>query len=145
MENESSKSLLHGRNFPASFHNETTTEIKVGNRTVHLIERIDKVFHVYWLVLDVILYLYLHCIDMNRTALCSCLCRLIFLVSICNLLLVFLQETDNKTGKTHFSRTLIQDTERWNEVDHVSLYFIYILNITLSYSLIINHFKKVTI
>lgn len=55
MENESSKSLLLGRNFPASFHNETTTEIKVGNRTVQLIERIDKVFHVYWLVvLDVI-------------------------------------------------------------------------------------------
>lgn len=47
MENESSKSLLHGRNFPASFHNETTTEIKVGNRTVHLIERIDKVFLVF--------------------------------------------------------------------------------------------------
>uniref|UniRef100_A0A9J8CAS9 Dickkopf WNT signaling pathway inhibitor 3b n=1 Tax=Cyprinus carpio carpio TaxID=630221 RepID=A0A9J8CAS9_CYPCA len=42
MANESSKSLLHGRNFPASFHNETTTEIKVGNQTVHLIERIDK-------------------------------------------------------------------------------------------------------
>ncbi|XP_016415457.1 dickkopf-related protein 3-like [Sinocyclocheilus rhinocerous] len=69
MENESSKSLLHRRNFPASFHNETTTEIKVGNRTVHLIERIDK-------------------------------------------------ETVNKTGKTHFSRTLIQNIERWNEVDH---------------------------
>jgi len=47
MENESSKSLLHGRNFPPSFHNETTTEIKVGNRTVHLIERIDKVFHMF--------------------------------------------------------------------------------------------------
>ncbi len=44
MENESLKSLLHGRNFPASFHDETTTEIKVGNRTVQLIERIDKVF-----------------------------------------------------------------------------------------------------
>ncbi|XP_016366875.1 dickkopf-related protein 3-like [Sinocyclocheilus rhinocerous] len=69
MENESSKSLLHGRNFPASFHNETMTVIKVGNRTVQLIERIDK-------------------------------------------------ETDNKIGKTHFSRTLIQNTERWNEVDH---------------------------
>ncbi|XP_059401920.1 dickkopf-related protein 3-like [Carassius carassius] len=69
MENESSKSLLHGRNFPASFLNETTKVIKVGNRTVQLIERIDK-------------------------------------------------ETDNKTGKTNFSRTLIQNTERWNEVDH---------------------------
>lgn len=43
MENESSKSLLHGRNLPASFHNETTTEIKVGNRTIQLIEKIDKV------------------------------------------------------------------------------------------------------
>ncbi|ROL51614.1 Dickkopf-related protein 3 [Anabarilius grahami] len=31
------------------------------------------------------------------------------------------QETDNKTGKTHFSRTLIQNTERWNEVDHECL------------------------
>ncbi|KAA0724490.1 Dickkopf-related protein 3 [Triplophysa tibetana] len=69
MENESSKSLLHGRDLPASFHNETTTEIKMGNRTIQLIEKIDK-------------------------------------------------ETDNKTGKTHFSRTLIQSPVRWNEVDH---------------------------
>lgn len=69
MENETTKSLLNGRDFPDNFHDETTTEIKVGNRTIQLIERINK-------------------------------------------------ETDNKTGKTHFSRTLIQNTERWNEVDH---------------------------
>lgn len=43
MENESSKSLLHGRDLPANFHNETTTEIKMGNRTIQLIEKIDKV------------------------------------------------------------------------------------------------------
>ncbi|XP_055049108.1 dickkopf-related protein 3b [Misgurnus anguillicaudatus] len=41
MENESSKAL-HARNLPDSFHNETTTEIKIGNRTIQLIERIDK-------------------------------------------------------------------------------------------------------
>ncbi|TRY85697.1 hypothetical protein DNTS_013244 [Danionella cerebrum] len=72
MENESSKSLLNGRDFPANYHEETTTEIKVGNRTIQLTEKIDK-------------------------------------------------ETDNKTGQTHFSRTLIQNTDRWNEVDHECL------------------------
>ncbi len=57
MENESSKSLLHGRIFPASFHNETTTEITVGNRTVQLIERIDKVFLIF---IDSDFYFFLH-------------------------------------------------------------------------------------
>ncbi|XP_051979276.1 dickkopf-related protein 3-like [Xyrauchen texanus] len=69
MDNESSKSLQHERNFPDNFYNETSREIKLGKRTFQLTERIDK-------------------------------------------------ETDNKTGKTDFSRTVIQNTGRWNEVDH---------------------------
>lgn len=56
MENETTKSLLNGRDFPDNFHDETTTEIKVGNRTIQLIERINKVFLMF-VVLYLIFYL----------------------------------------------------------------------------------------
>ncbi|XP_030622600.1 dickkopf-related protein 3a [Chanos chanos] len=68
MENESAKSNLHVQSLPSNYHVESSSESLVGNQSIHIVERIDKV-------------------------------------------------TDNKTGETHFSRTIIESSGKENNTD----------------------------
>ncbi|MBN3312717.1 DKK3 protein, partial [Atractosteus spatula] len=68
VDNETAKSLINMDDLPLNYHDESKTEKKVGNTSVHTFQKIDKV-------------------------------------------------TDNKTGATFFSKTVIKSSSKENQID----------------------------